>query len=179
MARQVARRHQRERIAGIVVVCLGLAVLAVAIVALREPNGHTAGSASEASNVAQQSQSPSNTETTHPVDPGSESSGSSSPPAGDPKSVPLIVLNNSVVAGLAKQAAEQFENGGWTVTHYDNLQNTIISTCAYFDPADPTAKAAAKALQRQFPGIVRVEPKFPQLPSGPVVVVLTGEYSPT
>jgi len=178
MARQLARRQQRERIAGVLVVCLGLVVLAVAIIALREPNGHlAAAAASTASELARQSPS-------GPVP--SDSNGSTFPPSGtDPPSgtglqaVPLVVLNNSTIHGLALQATQQFEAGGWTVTKFGNYHNLIISTCAYYDPSDPTAKAAAEALQRQFPAIKRVEPKFPELPGGPVVVVLTGDYAST
>jgi hypothetical protein len=174
MARQVARRHQRERIAGIVVVCLGIAVLVVAIIALRQPNGHVAASG-DSSNVAQQSR----TSTPPATSSNSATSGTSTtaPPAAQLKSVPLIVLNNSSVVGLATQASQQFESGGWKVTAVDNLQNDILSSCAYYDPSATNAKAAAQALQRQFPHIKRVEPKFPELPSGPVVVVLTSDYS--
>jgi len=63
------------------------------------------------------------------------------------------------------------------VTSTGNLVNDIVSTCAYFDPADPGAEAAARALQAQFPTIKRVAPKFAQLPAGPIVVVLTRDYS--
>jgi hypothetical protein len=175
MARQAARRKQRERIAGIGVVCLGLVVLVVAILALREPGGHVAAAGSAASSGPHGS--PSDTESSSA--PAPTDTASSSPAAEDPKSVPLIVLNNSSVQGLAQDAADQFEAGGWTVTHVDDLQNDIISTCAYFDPSVPHAKAAAQALRRQFSGIDRVEPKFPELPSGPVVVVLTADYSTT
>jgi hypothetical protein len=94
------------------------------------------------------------------------------------KDVPLVVLNNTTISHLAQQAAQRFESGGWTVTTYGNYQNDILSTCAYYDSTDPAAKAAAQALQAQYPTIKRVEPKFPQLPSGPVVVVLTPDYSP-
>jgi hypothetical protein len=90
---------------------------------------------------------------------------------------PLVVLNNSLISGLAGQASQRFQAAGWTVSSVGNLQNDIISTCAYFDPNDPAAKPAAKALQREFPTIKRVRPKFPQLPAGPVVVVLTSDYS--
>jgi hypothetical protein len=176
MARQAARRHQRERLGGIVVVCLGLVVLAIAIIALREPNGHVAAGASDTSNVAHQS--PSNTES--PSGSATKSSDTSSAPAtAQLKSVPLVVLNNSSVANLASEAAQQFESGGWTVTHIDDLNNDILSPCAYYDPTVANAKQAALALQAQFPGIDRVKPKFPELPSGPVVVVLTGDYSTT
>lgn len=91
--------------------------------------------------------------------------------------MPLIVLNNTTITGLAKRAAHRFEAGGWTVTRYDNYQNDILSTCAYYDPSDPQAEAAAQALQEQYPTIKRVKPRFPELPEGPVVVVLTPDYS--
>jgi len=92
--------------------------------------------------------------------------------------VPLVVLNNTTIHGLAADAAHRFEAGGWTVTRSGNLTNDILSTCAYYEQGDAQAKAAAEALQRQYPTIKRVEPKFPELPDGPVVVVLTPDYSP-
>ncbi len=91
--------------------------------------------------------------------------------------MPLIVLNNTTIPGLAKAAAQRFAAGGWTVTDTANLRDTIISTCAYYDPAVPDAKAAAQALRAQYPTIKRVKAKFAQLPRGPVVVVLTPDYS--
>ena len=96
---------------------------------------------------------------------------------GGSKSVPLVVLNNTTIRGLAAQAADTFKAGGWTVTSTGNLTNDIVSTCAYYDPANYAAKAAALALQAQFPAIKRTEPKFAELPAGPIVVVLTPDYS--
>jgi LytR cell envelope-related transcriptional attenuator len=149
----------------------------VAVFALREPNGHvsSAKNTGSPSSVAQQSSAhPSTTRT---------ASHSSAPRTSDAhsgsavKAVPLIVLNNTTIHGLAQSAAQRFEDGGWTVTRFDNYQNDIVSTCAYYDPSDPKAKPAAEALRAQYPTIKRVEPKFPELPSGPVVVVLTPDYS--
>jgi hypothetical protein len=185
VARQQARRHQRERIAGIVVVCLGILVLGVAILALREPNGHvtTAGSQrTSASSVAKQT-STGATHATSPAKTTAPGSASSAPKSGangsgtKVKDVPLVVLNNTSVQGLASQAAQRFESGGWTVTESGNLTNVILSTCAYYDESQPGARAAAEALQQQYPTIKRVEPKFPELPAGPVVVVLTPDYT--
>jgi hypothetical protein len=65
------------------------------------------------------------------------------------------------------------------VTSVGNMTNNILSTCAYYDPSTAGAKEAAQALQAQFPTIRRVEPRFPELPAGPVVVVLTPDYSAT
>jgi hypothetical protein len=148
----------------------------VAIVALREPNGHGATAAAGRTSALSSTHAPTPTASkTHPA--------SSAPPTADVQSgarvkdVPLVVLNNTTTTGLAKQAAQRFESGGWTVTRYDNYQNSILSTCAYYDPAQPGSKAAAEALQAQYPTIKRVEPKFAELPSGPIVVVLTPDYS--
>jgi hypothetical protein len=178
MARQLARRKQRERTVGVFVVLLGVAVLVVALLALREPNGHVASAQSQqrsgASNVAKQSSSHPSA-ASRPKNSTARRSDSHSGTA--VRGIPLVVLNNTTVQGLAEQAAARFEAGGWKVTSYGNYQNDILSTCAYFDPATPGARAAARALRAQFPTIKRVEPKFPQLPAGPVVVVLTPDYS--
>jgi len=163
------------------VICLGIAVLAVAIIALREPNGHVAAQVSSSS-VGKKTSAAAT-----PSSPSRQASRSRAPRKGDTKStgaagttakdVPLIVLNNTTVTGLAQSAAQRFEQGGWTVTRYANYQNDIVSTCAYYDPADAAAKAAAEALQQQYPVIKRVKQRFAELPSGPVVVVLTPDYS--
>ncbi len=48
---------------------------------------------------------------------------------------------------------------------------------AYYDPSDPADEQAALQLQQQFPAIKRVREKFAELPAGPIVVVLTTDYS--
>jgi LytR cell envelope-related transcriptional attenuator len=90
---------------------------------------------------------------------------------------PLIVLNDTSTTGLAQTAAQRFEAGTWTVTKTDNYTNDIISTAAYYDPSIAGAQAAATQLQTEFPAIKRVVPRFLELPAGPIVVVLTTDYS--
>jgi hypothetical protein len=176
LARQQARRQHRERITGMLVVCLGIAVLAVAVFALREPNGRVAASVSHEHSTSNAANQSSTAPAEHAKSSKSRRTDAKSGTA--VKDVPLVVLNNTTVAGLAAGAAHRFEAGGWTVTSSGNYQNDILSTCAYYDPSSAGAQAAARALQRQFPTIKRVEPKFPELPAGPVVVVLTPDYSP-
>jgi LytR cell envelope-related transcriptional attenuator len=95
-------------------------------------------------------------------------------------SLPLVVLNDTTTPNLARDAASRFEGGGWNVTTYDeNYTNDIVSTVAYYDPDVAGAKKAATALQKQYPTIKRVVAKFPELPAGPIVVVLTSDYSPS
>ena len=88
-----------------------------------------------------------------------------------------MVLNNTTRTGLADTAAGRFRSGGWTVSSTGNLINDIISTCAYYDTSVPSYKTAAAALMAQFPAIKRIAPKFTGLPAGPIVVVLTADYS--
>src|SRR5439155_10104748 len=137
----------------------------------REPNGHVAASVSHQRSTSNAANQSSTAPAKHATS--SKSRHSDSTSGASVKDVPLVVLNNTTVGGLAAGAAHRFEDGGWTVTSFGNYQNDILSTCAYYDPSSAGAQAAARALQRQFPTIKRVEPKFPELPAGPVVVVLT------
>jgi hypothetical protein len=158
----------------------------VAIVALRNPkvSGAEAGKITGAPHP--------NATVTRTVTPTSSPSASVSPtlsggPATIPLSsspaggrLPLVVLNNSTIADLARNVAQQLTAGGWTVSSYGNYQNDIVSTCAYYDPTVAGAQAAAEALQVQFPAIQRVEPQFSGLSSynSPIVLILTAAFQP-
>jgi hypothetical protein len=100
----------------------------------------------------------------------------STPGAGGP-ATPVIVLDNTGRPAVARGATERFEQAGWTVTDTSTFNGDILSTAAYYDPATDGAQAAAEALQVQFPVIQRVRPRFTGLPRGPIVVVLTYDYS--
>ena len=152
-----------------------MVVLVVAIIALRHPGNRvaTAGSLTHPASTSSTPTSPAPATSTHPSTPPSTPAPSHTAAA----KLPLIVLNNTTVNGLATQAAAAFRAGGWTVTDIGNLSNDIISTCAYYDPAVAGAQASAQALRAQFPAIKRVVARFGGLPSGPIVVVLTSDYS--
>ena len=172
MARRLARRRHWERLAGALIAVLGVAVLVVAIIALRNPKQPSTRAGTDTRVVTSTVSAPTGSTSTSP------SKGSSKRAAIG--SQPLIVLNDTGTANLASNAAARFERGGWTVTNYDeNYSNDIVSTCAYYDPAVKGSKAAAQALRRQYPTIKRIAARFPQLPSGPVVVVLTADYVPS
>lgn len=181
MTRQLARRQRRDRLAGIALAVLGVAVLIIAVIALRHPGNRSAVAGTATTTVSHPappplsspSPSPSTRATTSSPTP-SRSSTSTSPAS---QRLPLVVLNNTSAHGLAEQARARFEAGGWTVSGTGNLVNNIVSTCAYYDPSVSGAKQAAMQLQAQFPSIKRVEPKFAELPPGPIVVVLTSDYS--
>jgi hypothetical protein len=167
-------KHRRvERIIGAVLALVGLAVAAIAIIALNHPQGRSAvtssriptGSESSLASVASKSVTKS----------ASPSKSSSRPSV--PARPALIVLNNSGRTGLASTAADRFRSGGWTVTSTGDFTGDILSTAAYYDANVPGAQAAAEALQRQYPAIHRVRQRFSGLPEAPIVVVLTTDYS--
>jgi hypothetical protein len=181
---------------GILLALVGVAVLAVAIIALHNPKSTgsdaaggsstavtppttaTTGSTSTRSTPSSgKVTAPATSRSSSPSDSTANPTQNSSEALAAAQAVPLVVLNNTTITGLAAQAATRFEDGGWTVTSEGNLTNNILSTCAYYDPTVSGAKKAAKALQAQYPTIKRVEPKFDELPAGPVVVVLTPDYS--
>ncbi|MGH3494614.1 MAG: LytR C-terminal domain-containing protein [Sciscionella sp.] len=189
MSRLTERRRRRERLAGLALALLGVLVLVVAIVALRDPKGHSpnAGStvpgtsgthSTSGKHSAPGTRTPSGGRTT----PSTRSTPKTAPgtDSASARKLPLVVLNNTTTTGLAEGAAERFRAGGWTVTKYANYQNNIISTCAYYDPDVTGAQASAEALRAQFPTIKRVLPQFSELSSygSPIVVILTPDYSP-
>ena len=169
-------RWRIDRAVGIILIIIGLGVAAVALIALQRPQGRQAiretgpvtssGSESEAPSVRPSSARPQTTPAR------------GTPPAPALASaIPLIILNNTAPAGAENTAQQEFQKAGWTVSYVGTLDNQILSTCVYYDPAIPNALAAAKRLQQQFPGIRRVMPRFAELPSGPLVVVLTSDFA--
>ena len=154
-------------------------VLVVAIVALRHPTSKST-SVDTTSVTSPQSTSHTTSPSTHPSSPASTAPSSPSATSGaasGAKALPLVVLNNTTTPHLASDAATLFEQAGWKVTSYGNYSNNIASTCAYYDPSVPGAEQAALLLQSEFPSIVRVRPKFSGLVAGPIVVVLTPDFT--
>jgi cytoskeletal protein RodZ len=186
-------RRRVDLIVGGILAAVGIAVAVLAVVALNQPQSGQAAKAAFTPTSSAASLSPeistsgvassSVASSTHPS---SSSTSTSKSTAGSTvastavtsaKAIPLVVLNATNRSGLAATAAQTFHNGGWTVTSQGNLDNDILSTCAYYDPSNPANQAAAQALMAQFPAIKRIKEKFDGLPSGPIVVVLTADYS--
>ena len=95
------------------------------------------------------------------------------PSVAPPPRVPVTVLNNSRITGLAAQGAARFTAGGWPVAAVGNFRGRIPVTTVYYDPGLETA---AREFAATFEGVVRVRPRFEGLPARGVVVVLTREF---
>lgn len=164
-----------------------MAVLIVAILALRNPKEASTPAGSDTHLTPSSARSGTSSKSAASKSSSTASSKSASTarrPGGGSSaataigSKPLIVLNDTKTPNLARDATSRFEGGGWKVTTYDeNYSNDIMSTCAYYDPAVKGSKTASLALQKQYPTIKRVVARFPQLPAGPIVVILTADYS--
>jgi hypothetical protein len=89
---------------------------------------------------------------------------------------PLRVYNNSLITGLAAQAADDFRAAGWTVTEIGGFPgSTIPTSTAYYRPGTEE-EAAAQEIGRAFN--MRVEPRFPAIEQATpgVIVIVTREY---
>jgi hypothetical protein len=179
-------RRRIEFAFGVVLLLAGALVAILAVVALNSPQGQQAAGASETYPLNTPRVPASSTAAKPPAS--RSTSASPSPSATDSSSIdgagsasgggklPLIVLNNtSDTPGSV--AADRFQNAGWTVTDISTFTGAILSTAVYYDPDVAGAAAAAEELRQEFPAIHRVKQKFQGLPEGPLVVVLTSDYS--
>ena len=96
-----------------------------------------------------------------------------SKPPGEAPVLPVTVLNNSRIRGLADRAAARFRAGGWPVTRVGNYSGgRIAATTVYYAPGH---QSSAARFATQF-GIGRVVPRFPGLPGSGTTVVVTRDY---
>jgi hypothetical protein len=172
-------RRRFELAVGLGLALLGVLIAAVAIVALNHPKGRqapTANAAAAPSTSAHPSSTANSTSAAHTTAP-TKTAAKSPPTKTQSNRLAVVVLNNTSTSGLAETAAARFRQGGWTATTGGNFEGSILSTAAYYDPSVPGAQAAATALQSQFPAIKRVKPRFTGLPEGPIIVIVTTDYS--
>nr|WP_051162749.1 LytR C-terminal domain-containing protein [Nocardia transvalensis] len=95
------------------------------------------------------------------------------PAAGD-KSVPVRVLNNSTVAGLAAKTAGDLTAEGWTVAETGNYPGGVIPKTTVYYGNSPGEQAAARAIADELG--VAAEPRFAGIANNPpgVIVIVTG-----
>lgn len=88
--------------------------------------------------------------------------------------VPVTVLNNSRIPGLAERGAARFAAEGWPVAETGNYRGRIRATTVYY-PAG--LEAPAQAFAARFPGVARVLPRPDDLPGSGLTVVLTRDFA--
>jgi LytR cell envelope-related transcriptional attenuator len=93
--------------------------------------------------------------------------------------VPLTVLNNSTIAGLADRAAAAAERRGWRVAQVGNFAGRLPATTVYYTPGNAAEERAARELAAEFPQIGQVLARYAGLPPTPagIVLVVTRDWS--
>ena len=86
--------------------------------------------------------------------------------------LPVTVLNNSRVVGLADRAAARLRAGGWPTPVVGNFRGRVAQTTVYWASGQ---QASAVRLARQF-GVGRVAPRFAGLPGRGLTLVVTRDY---
>jgi hypothetical protein len=166
---------------------LGLSLLGIAVVAVLVAFAlHSRPPLDEGTPQAGKTTGASTPTPTHSATPGPEETGAE--PTGEPSPVarptavesavaapklPLLVLNNSRLDGLADRAAADFRSGGWTVRGTGNFRGRIAATTVYYEPGQ---EASARRLAAQFSKVLRVLPRFAGLPGSGLTVVVTRDY---
>jgi hypothetical protein len=87
--------------------------------------------------------------------------------------IDIVVLNETARPGLASTAAAQLRAKGWTVTGVGNFRGVVTATTVYYPFGHV---AAAQAAARSLPTPPRVLPRFGNLSSTRLTVVVTSNY---
>lgn len=96
-----------------------------------------------------------------------------SEPAEAASDMEVVVLNQTTRAGLAGEVAETLRGAGWTVPAVGNFRGVVPATTVYYpDGAEADALAAAADL----PTEPRVRPRFGNLSTTRLTVVVTDSY---
>jgi hypothetical protein len=86
---------------------------------------------------------------------------------------PVGVLNQTSVGGLAAEARERFEDGGWEVPATGDWNGNVPETTVYYPEG---MKESAEAFAAQFPEVGRIEPSFEGITQSRLVVILVDDY---
>ncbi|WP_039781346.1 LytR C-terminal domain-containing protein [Nocardia cerradoensis] len=94
--------------------------------------------------------------------------------AGVDKTVPVRVLNNSTVAGLASKTGSQLTAAGFDVTETGNYPGGVIAKTTVYYGNSPHERETAQAIANELG--VSAEPRFAGIADSPpgVIVIVTG-----
>jgi hypothetical protein len=87
---------------------------------------------------------------------------------------PVVIYNNSSIAGLAASAADRVRTAGFDVKQVSGIRGRWPETTVYYDPPQETA---AKYLASRVPGIERVQqrPSY-VLRTGTLILIVTKDF---
>lgn len=165
-----------------VLAVLAVAALVTAIAVWRgeEPSRPPAGATSSSTPptraaLRQPTPSPTTSAATTPAPSSSSPSGRErrSPRPVRLRDTEVVVLNQTTRGGLASSVASTLRGRGWTVPFVGNFRGVVPATTVYY----PTGKeAAALAAAKSLPTAPRTRPRFGNLSTARLTVVVTSSY---
>ena len=87
--------------------------------------------------------------------------------------VEVVVLNQTSRSGLAGEVATRLRDQGWTVPAVGNFRGVVPATTVYYPAGD---EAAARAAAEDLPTAPRIRPRFGNLSTTRLTVVVTDSY---
>jgi hypothetical protein len=88
-------------------------------------------------------------------------------------SMEVVVLNQTSRRGLAATVADRLRTSGWDVPHVGNFRGIVPSTTVYYPSG---AESEAMAVANDLPTAPRVRPRFGNLSTSRLTVVVTDSY---
>lgn len=134
--------------------------------------------ASETSETAASSAAPVTTSAAAPTTEAPATTTTTAPPttttSAVDKTIPVRVLNNSTVSGLAAKTGNQLTSAGFDVTETGNYPGGVIAKTTVYYGNSPQEKETAEAIAKELG--ISAEPRFAGIAdSGPgVIVIVTG-----
>ncbi|HEY8728850.1 MAG TPA: LytR C-terminal domain-containing protein [Acidothermaceae bacterium] len=95
-------------------------------------------------------------------------------PSAPASKIPVDILNDTHISGLAAKAEKTLTSGGWTVPSTGNYAHTVTQTTVYYQPGQ---QASAQLLATQFPKIHRVLAAPSGLVAGHLTLVLAQDWA--
>ena len=83
------------------------------------------------------------------------------------------MLNQSGRSGLGRKVSDTLTAAGWTVVAVGNFRGSVPATTVYYPAGD---EAEAAALAAVLPGTDRIRPRFGNLSTTRLTVVVTTSY---
>ena len=94
-------------------------------------------------------------------------------PAAALRDVEVVVLNQTTRGGLAGSVADVLRGKGWTVPAVGNFRGIVPATTVYYPEGE---EAAAQAAAENLPTDPRIRPRFGNLSTTRLTVVVTDSY---
>ena len=89
------------------------------------------------------------------------------------RDVQVVVLNQTSRAGLASHVADTMRADGWTVAAVGNFHGIVPATTVYYPPGEELAAQTAAEDMQATP---RIRPRFGNLSTSRLTVVVTDSY---